>query len=181
MSWGMSMREEIEIMYSHRYRNLMCKVGRQYDIWSVMWGWIKRFLLYGRYLIAVDIQSWHWALYNMFSSVQSLSCVRLFVTLCTAAQASLSIINSWSSPKLMSIESVMPSSHLILCRPLFLLPLIPPSVRVFSNESTLRMRWPKYWCFSFSISLSNEYSGLIFFRMDCLDLQDMQLNKKILG
>ena len=85
-------------------------------------------------------------------------------------QASLSITNSWSPPKPMSIESVMPTSHLILCRPLFLLPLILPSMRVFSNESTLHMRWPKCWSFSFSISPSNEYSGPISFRMDWLDL-----------
>ena len=90
-----------------------------------------------------------------FSSVHSLSCVRLFVTPRTAArQASLSITSSWSSPKPMSIESVMPSNHLILCNPLLLLPPIPPSIRVFSTESTLRMRWPKYWSFSFSISPS---------------------------
>ena len=111
----------------------------------------------------------------MFSSVQSLSRVRLFATTRIAArQASLSITNSWSSLKLMSIESVMPSSHLILCRPLFLLPPIPPSIRVFSNESTLRMRWPKYWSFSFSISPSNEHPGLISFRMDWLDLLAVQ-------
>ena len=87
-----------------------------------------------------------------------------------AHQASLSITNSWSSLKLTSIESVMPSSHLILCRPLLLLPPIPPSIRVFSNESTLRMRWPKYWNFSFSIIPSKQIPGLISFRMDCLDL-----------
>ena len=110
-----------------------------------------------------------------FSSVQSLSRVRLFVTPWIAArQASLSITNSWSSLKLTSIESVMPSSHLILCHPLLLLPSIPPSVRVFSNESTLRMRWPKYWSFSFSISPSNEHPGLISFRMDWLDLLAVQ-------
>ena len=99
---------------------------------------------------------------NQFSSVQSLSCVRPFVTpWITAHQASLSITNSWSSPKLMTIESVMPSSHLILCCPLLLLPAVPPSIRVFSNESTLRMRWPKYWSFSFSIIPSKEHPGLI--------------------
>ena len=109
------------------------------------------------------------------SSVQSLSHVWLFATPCTAAcQASLSISNSQSSPKLMSIESVMPSSHLILCRPLLLLPSIFPSTRVFSNESVLRIRWPKYWSLSFSINLSNEYSGLISFRMDWLDLLAVQ-------
>ena len=101
------------------------------------------------------------------SSVQSLSHVRFFATPYIAArQASLSITNSWSSPKLMSTKSVMPSSHLILCHPLLLLPPIPPSIRVFSNESTLRMRWPKYWSFSFSISPSKEYPGLISFGMD---------------
>ena len=107
-------------------------------------------------------------------SVQSLSPVWHFATpWITACEASLSITKSWSSLKLMSIESVMPSSHLILCRPL-LLPPVPPSIRVFSNESTLRMRWPKYWSFSFSISPSNEYSGLISFRIDWLDLLVVQ-------
>ena len=106
-----------------------------------------------------------------FSSVQSLSRVRLFATPWIAAlQVSLSITNSWSSCKLTSIESVMPSSHLILCHPLLLLPSIPPSTRVFSNESVPRIRWPKYCSFSFSISSSNEYSGMISFRMDWLDL-----------
>ena len=106
-----------------------------------------------------------------FSSVQSFSHVRLFATpWTTACQASLFITNSQSSPNLTSIESVMPSSHLILCHPLLLLPPIPPSIRVFSNESTLRVRWPKYWSFSFSISPSNEHPGLISFRMDWLDL-----------
>ena len=102
-----------------------------------------------------------------FSSVQLLSRVRLFATSWIAAhQASLSIINPRSLLKLLPIESVMPSNHLILCRPLLLLPPIPPRVRVFSNESTLRMRWPEYWSFSFSISPSNEHPGLISFRMD---------------
>ena len=91
-----------------------------------------------------------------------------------ARQASLSITNSWSSLRLTSIESVMPSSHLILCRPLLLLPLIPPSIRVFSNESTLHMRWTEYWSFSFSISPSKEQAGLISFRMDWLDLLAVQ-------
>ena len=110
-----------------------------------------------------------------FSSVQSLSHVRLFATPWIAArQASLSITNSQSSPKLMSIELVMPSSYLILCRPLLLLPPIPPSIRVFSNESTLHMRWPKYWSFNFSISPFNEHPGLISFRMDWLDLLVVQ-------
>src|SRR5574339_418626 len=110
-----------------------------------------------------------------FSSVQSLSCVRLFATPWIAAhQAFLSITNSRSSLRLTSIESVMPSSHLILCRPLLLLTPIPPSIRVFSNESTLRMRWPKYWSFSFSIIPSKEIPGLISFRMDWLDLLAVQ-------
>ena len=116
-----------------------------------------------------------------FTSVQSLSHVRLFATTWIAAhQASLSITNSWSLLKLMSIESVMPSSHLILCRPLLLLPPIPPSIRVFSNEPTLRMRWPKYWNFSFSISPSNEHPGLISFRKDWLDLLAIQRTLKSL-
>ena len=111
----------------------------------------------------------------LVSSVQSLSHVRLFVTPWIAARrAPLSITNSWSSLKFMSIESVMPFSHLILCRPLLLLPLIPPSIRVFSSESTLRMRWPKYWSFSFSISPSKEHPGPISFRMDWLDLLAVQ-------
>ena len=110
-----------------------------------------------------------------FSSVQLPCCVRLYVTPCTAArQASLSITNSWSLRKLMSIELVMPSNHLILCRPLLLPPSIFPSIRVFSNEAVLHMRWPKYWSFSFSISPSNEYSRLISFRMDWLDLLAVQ-------
>ena len=116
-----------------------------------------------------------------FNLVQSLSHVRLFVTpWSTARQASLSITNSRGSLKLTSIESVMPSSHLILCHPLFLLPPIPPSIRVFSNESTLRMRWPKYWSFSFSISPSKEHPGLISFRMDWLDLFALQVTLKSL-
>ena len=109
------------------------------------------------------------SLRDQFSSIQSLSPVQLFVTSWTAArQASLSITNSWSLLKLMSIESVMPSNHLILCHPL-LPPSIFPSIRVFSNESAFRIRWPKYRRFSFSISPSNEYSGLISFKMDWLD------------
>ena len=109
------------------------------------------------------------------SSVQLLSSVRLFATLwITARQASLSITNSWSLLKLISIKSVMATSHLILCCPLLLLPPTPPSIRVFSNESTLHMRWPKYWSFGFSISPSNEHPGLISFRMDWLDLLAVQ-------
>ena len=112
---------------------------------------------------------------HQFSSVQSLSRVRLFATPWSAAcQASLSITNPRSPPKPMSIELVMPSNHLILCHPLLLLPSIFPSVRVFSNESALRIRWPKYWSFSFNISSSNEHPGLISFRMDWLDLLAVQ-------
>ena len=112
---------------------------------------------------------------QQFSSVQLLSRVRLFATPWIAArQVSLSITNSQSLLKLMSIELVMPSSHLILCHPLLLLPPIPPSIRVFSSGSTLRMRWPKYWSFSFSISPSKEHPGLISFRMDWLDLLAVQ-------
>ena len=110
-----------------------------------------------------------------FSSAQSLNCILLFVTPCTAAhQASLSITSSRSLLKFMSIESVMPSNHLILCRPLLLQLSIFPSIRVFSNELVLCIRWPKNWSFSFSISPSNEYSGLISFRMDWLDLLAVQ-------
>ena len=110
-----------------------------------------------------------------FSSVQLLSCVRLFVTPWTAARkASLSIINSQSLPKLMSNQSVMPSNHLILCHPLLLLPPIFPSIRVFSNESALLIRWPKYWSFRFNISLFNEHSGLISFWRDWWGLLAVQ-------
>ena len=111
-------------------------------------------------------------------SVQFSPAAQSCLTLCDPMNRStpglLSITISWSSPKLMSIQSVMPSSHLILCHPLLLLPSIPPSIRVFSNESTLRMRWPKYWSFSFSISPSNEHPGLISFRIDGLDLLAVQ-------
>ena len=111
----------------------------------------------------------------MFSSVQLLSRVRLFAVPWTAArQASLSMANCQSLLKLMSIESVMPSNHLILCHPLLLPPSVFPSIRVFSNESAVHIRWPKYWSFSFSIIPSNEYSGLISFRMDWLDLLAVQ-------
>ena len=110
-----------------------------------------------------------------FNSVQLLSCVQLFATPWTTAhQDSLSITNSWSLPKLMSIKLVMPSNHLILCNPLLLSPSIFPSIRVFSNESALRIRWPKFKSFTFNISPSNEHSGLIFFRMNWLDLLAVQ-------
>ena len=112
---------------------------------------------------------------DRFSSVQLLTHVWLFVTpWTTACQASLSITNSQSLPKLMSIEMVMPSNHLILCRPILLLPSIFTNIRVFSNESALHIRWPKYWSFSFSINPSNEHTGLISFRTDWLDLLAVQ-------
>ena len=134
-------------------------------------GWIARVsTLY--FLLGNSISP---SLSNSLSSVQLLSHVRLFATPWTAAcQASLSITNSQSLLKLISIESVMPSSHLLLCQPLLLLPSIFPSIRVFSDESVLQIRWPKYWSFCFSISPSNEYSGLISFRMDWLDLLAVQ-------
>ena len=110
-----------------------------------------------------------------FSSVHSLSCVQLFATPWSAAhKASLSITNAWSLPKLICIEWVMPSNHLILCHPLLLLPSILPHIRVFSNESVLCIRWPKYWSLTFNISPSNEHPGLISFRMDWLDLRAVQ-------
>ena len=113
--------------------------------------------------------------FSRFSSVQSLSCVQLLATPWTAAhQASLSITNSQSPPKSVSVELVMPSNHLILCHPLLLLPSFFPSIRVFSSESALRIRWPKHWSFSFKISPTNEHPGLISFRMDWLDLLAVQ-------
>ena len=114
-------------------------------------------------------------IFTKIRSVQSLSCVRLFATPWIAAhQASLSITNSWSPPKPTSIKSVMPYNHLMLCRPLLLLPSIFRSIRVFSNESALHIRWPKYWSFTFKISPSNEHPGLSSFRMDWLDLLAVQ-------
>ena len=139
---------------------------------------IKRCLLLGRKVMTnLDsiLKSRDITLPTKVSSVQSLSRVRLFVTPWIAArQASLSITNSWSSLRLTSIESVMQSSHLILCHSLLLLPSIFPSIRIFSNESVLPIRWPKYWSFSFNISPSNEYSELISLRMDWLDLLVVQ-------
>ena len=113
-------------------------------------------------------------LWVQFSCSVTHSCLTLCDPMTATCQVSLSINNSRSLPKLMSIELVMPSNHLILCRPLLLMPSIFPSIRVFSNESTLRIRWPKYWSFSLNISLSNEHSGLISFRMDGLDLFAVQ-------
>ena len=123
----------------------------------------------------LSVSVWLWVILLCVYSVQSLSCVWLFATpWTTACQASLSITNSQSPPKPMSVKSVMPSNYLILCRPLLLLPPIPPSIRVFSNDSALRIRWQKYWSFSFKISPSNEHPGLISFRMDWLDLLAVQ-------
>ena len=141
---------------------LICSICYQFSRWSTRnWSFLT--------CVPTTITS------VQFSSVQSLSHVRLFATPWTAAhQASLSITNSWSSPKTMSIESVMPSYHLILCRPLLILPSIFPSITVFSNESALCIRWPKYWSFSFNMSPSKEHPGLISFRMDWLDLLAVQ-------
>ena len=131
--------------------------------------------------VSIKFESFPDETFLKIRSVQSLSHVRLFATPWIAArQASLSITNSRSLPKLTSIELVMPSSHLILYHPLFLLPSIPPSIRVFSNESILRIRWPKYWSFSFNISPSNEHPGLISFRMDWLALLAVQGTPKSL-
>ena len=131
--------------------------------------------MYYTYLYVYVYKSFSTTLNKGLNSVQSLIHVWLFVTPWTAArQASLFITNSQSSPKLMSIELVMPCSHLILCHPPLLLPPIPPSIRVFSNESTFCMRWPKYWSFSFNSSPSNEYSGLISLRTDWFDLLAVQ-------
>ena len=133
--------------------------------------WLFRSMLFSLHMFVFFIVFFFFSV----SSVQSLSHVQLFVTPWIAPhQASLSITNSQSSPKLVSIELVVPSSDLILCCPLHLLLPIPPSIRVFSNESTLRMRWPQYWSFSLSISPSNEHPGLISFSMDWLDLLEVQ-------
>jgi len=135
--------------------------------------------VYGKYILngltGVTVKTWVFVPHVQFTSVLSPSRVQLFATPWTAVnQASLSITNSQSLLKLMAIESVMPSNHLILCRPLLLLPSIFPSTRVFSYESVLRIRWPKYWSFSFNISPSNEHSGLISYRMDWVDLLAVQ-------
>ena len=132
-------------------------------------------------MVAVLLKLYFGQQSNQFSLVQSFSHVRLFATPWTAArQASLSITNSLSLPKLMSIELVMPSNHLILWHPLLLLPSISPNIRVFSNESALRISWPKYWSFSYNISLSNEHPRLISFRIDWLNLLAVQETLKSL-
>ena len=128
-----------------------------------------------RRALGTELEMWKWTRYTSDQIRSVISCVQLFATPWIAAlQASLSITNSQSSLRLTSIESVMPSSSLILCLPLLLLPAIPPRIRVFSNESTLHMRWPEYWSFSFSIIPSKEIPGLISFRMDWLDLRAVQ-------
>ena len=154
-------------LISHLLSNVSDPSQFQIKYWYILsWGSCHSDVCTEKWDLFCDIQ---------FSSVQLLSSVWLFVTPWIAArQASLSITNSRSSLKLTSIESVMPSSHLILCRPLLLLPPIPPSIRVFSNESTLCMRWAKYWSFNFSIIPSKEHPGLISFRMDLLDLLVVQ-------
>ena len=142
--------------------------------WGQLSGWSLRSSVI-KLEVLLDLGQSSWSFPHTFNSPQSLSSVQLFVTAWTAAhQASLSLTNSRSLLKLMSVESVMPYNHLILCRPLLLPPSIFPSNRVFSNESALRIRWPKSWSLSFSISPSNEHSGLISFRMDWLDLLAVQ-------
>ena len=159
--------------------------------WSYSWNLVAKSLNFRavrdliNHFAYVPLYRWGYR-YRVYSpSGQFSSLTQLCPTLCdpwiTACQASLSITNSRSLLKLLSIESVMPSSHLILCHPLLLLPPIPPSIRVFSNESTLRMRWPKYWNYSFSISPSSEHPGLISFRMDWLDLLAVQRTLKSLN
>ena len=139
---------------------------------------ITWYLIWVLIYLSLIINNVDYHIFLVYMHFQFSSIIQLCPTVCdlwiTAHQASLSITNARSPPKPMSIESVMPSNHLTLCRPLLLLPPILPSIRVFSNESTLRMKWPKYWSFSFSISPSNEHPGLISFRMDWLDLLVVQ-------
>ena len=151
------------------------------DVWQKTTKFCKACILH---LKLNKLKSFKLIYFRLFSSVQSLNCVRQLCCNCVpwtaVRQASLSITNSRSPLKPMSIESVMPSNHLVVCRPLLLLPSIFPSIRVFSNESTLSIRWPKYWSFSFNISPSNEHPGLISFRMDWLDLLEVQRTLKSL-
>ena len=157
--------EYLDLMMFHMVKNLpaMQETGFSPCVWKIPW---RRKWLPTPAFLSGDLRG-----QRSLSSAQSLSRVRLFATPWTVAcQASLSITSIWSLLKLMPIKSVMPSSHLILCRPLLLLPSVFPGIRVFSNESVLHIRWPKYWSFSFSISPSNEHSGLISFKMDWLDL-----------
>ena len=162
--WKLIVSEDILVLFQILLRNFKF-LTISYKVFVDIPYQVKEILLSLSFLSWISVQ---------FSSVQ-FSRVRLFATpWISERQASLTITISRSSLKLMSIESVMPSSHLILCRPLLLLPPIPPSIRVFSNESTLHMRWPKYWSFSFSIISSKEIPGLISFRMDWLDLLVVQ-------
>ena len=170
--------------FQHNWQLYLSLVWRPFCsvIQNILFPYIKlQYLSHGIHIltcIAAICVLFH---FTEFRSVQLLSCVRLCVTPWTAAhQASLSITNCQSLLKLISIESVMPSNHLILCCPLLLLPSIFSSIRVFSNESTLLIRWPNYWSFSFNISPSNEYSGLISFRMDWLDFPAVQWTLKSL-
>ena len=162
-SWG---------AWASHYSNFSCGSQAQEHVGSVV---VARGLSCPGGMWNLPDQGLNCVPYIQFSSVQSLNCVRFFVTPWIAVhQASLSITNSQSLPKLMSTESVIPSNHLILYCPLLLLPSIFPNIRVFSSESALRIRWPKYWSFSFNISPSNEHPGLISFRMDWLDLLAVQ-------
>ena len=170
-------RQRICIFREQKLQNIPSILAR----WSVDCSWLsllpnRRLYFHSIWLSSLTLLTLYLLyLKQSIVAVQSLSCVQLFATPWTAAhQDSLSITNSRSLLKLMPIESVMPSNHLILCHPLLLLPPIPSSIRVFSNESALRMRWPKYWSFSFNISPSSEYPGLISFRMDWLDLLAVQ-------
>ena len=164
-SWDLYAGQEATVRTRHGATDWF-KIGKGVHQGCILSPWL--FNLYAEYIMRnAGLDEAQAGIKIQFSSVQLLGHVQLFETPWTTAhQASLSITNSQSSPKFMCIESVMPSSHLFLCRPLLLLPLIPPSIRVFSNESALCIRWPKYWSFSFNISPSNEYSGLISFRMD---------------
>ena len=173
LNFQIQFSETISILYLFYLKTLKNSLGKQLKNCHIIY--FHHFSLFLIYYSLIRILYMFFWIYIYTYSVQSLSRVRLFATPWIAAQqASLSITNSQSSPKPMSIESVMPSNHLILCCPLLLLPPIPPSIRVFSNESILCMRWPKYWNFSFSISPSKEHLGLIFFRMDWLDLLAVQ-------
>ena len=168
--------------YCLRDTLFQCCGGLNYDSEIFMFQPTEPFSMLRKYVALTWKRGFCWCYCMQFSSVQSLSHVRLFATpWITACQASLSISNSRSSLKLRSIKQVMQSSHQILCHPLLLLPAIPPSIRVFSNESTLHMRWRKYWSFSFSIIPSKEIPGLISFRMDWLDLLAVQGTLKSLS
>ena len=190
VSWHWAMKEtQQESWAAYNNRNVFFSSGGwRFKVWMPAWLGSGEDLLSGcRLSTSACILTWLkegenalWAGFSV-SSVQLISSVWLFVTpWTTPCQASLSITKSWSLHKLRSIESVMPSNHLILCRPLLLLPSIFPSTRVFSNESAFHIRWPKYWGFSFSISPSNEHPGLISFRMDWLDLLAVQETLKSL-